>query len=198
MRISNRTLILISLFSISLSIVAGPSVFAQQTVAEKPAADDAAGKATVIKFLGTGEMTVPAEFKPTEPASRILQYEFKVGEGDSTARLTMMPAGGGVEPNIKRWKGQFSGGDEAAQKTETIKADPWEIHLVDVSGSFAERMGGGPFAGGKMVQREDYAMAGAILAEPQGRLYFVKMIGPAEVVKANREKFVKMIKSVGK
>ena len=37
-----------------------------------------------------------------------------------------------------------------------------------------------------------------ILVDPNGRKYFVKMIGPAEVVKKNREPFVKMIKSIGK
>jgi hypothetical protein len=39
-------------------------------------------------------------------------------------------------------------------------------------------------------------MAGAILVHPEGRKYFVKMIGPAEVVKANRKSFVSMIKSI--
>ena len=57
--------------------------------------------------------------------------------------------------------------------------------------------GGGPSFGGKTVQRENYAMAGAILVSQDGLMYFAKMIGPAEVVKGNREKFVKMIKSVG-
>ena len=57
-------------------------------------------------------------------------------------------------------------------------------------------MGGGPFAGGKVINRENYAMAGAILVHPEGRKYFVKMIGPAAVVKANRKSFVSMIKSI--
>ncbi len=108
----------------------------------------------------------------------------------------MMAAGGDVPANIKRWKDQFTGGDAAAQKTEEMKLGKWNVHIVDVSGSYAERMGGGPFAGGKVVNREDYAMAGAILVNPEGKKYFVKMIGPSKVVKANREAFVKMIKSI--
>jgi hypothetical protein len=160
---------------------------------------EAGGKtvaAETVSVFDKGKMKVPPAFKRTKPGP-IVQHEFKVGEGEKTARLTMMGASGGIEPNIKRWKGQFSGGDEAAQKTEKMKAGPWDIYLVDLNGSFAERMGGGPFAGGKMVQRKGYAMAGAILAEPECRLYFVKMVGPEEVVKANREKFVEMIKSIG-
>ena len=45
--------------------------------------------------------------------------------------------------------------------------------------------------------RFDYAMTGAILVHPEGRKFFVKMIGPADVVKANRKAFVEMIKTIG-
>ncbi|WP_286178239.1 hypothetical protein [Stieleria mannarensis] len=161
-------------------------------------AEEAKKAGETISVLGKAEMKVPAEFKRAERASRIIEHEFKVGEGETTARLTMMAAGGSVDANIKRWKGQFSGGDDAAQKTEQMDIGKWSVHIVDVSGAYAERMGGGPFAGGKVVQRENYAMTGAIMVEPEGRQYFVKMIGPAEIVKGNREKFVAMVKSIGK
>ncbi|WP_143543911.1 hypothetical protein [Rhodopirellula sp. MGV] len=150
-----------------------------------------------IDVLGKAKMEVPAEFKEGEKKSRIIEHEFQVGEGDDAARLTMMRAGGGVQPNIKRWKGQFSGGKDEDQKVETMTVGPFEVHLVDVSGTFAESMGGGPFFGGKTVQREDYAMVGAVFAF-EGRLYFAKLVGPAKTVKANREKFVAMVKSAGK
>ena len=150
----------------------------------------------IMFFDDAASLEVPTSFKTSPPKSRMLQYEFKVGEEDKSARLTMMAAGGGVDPNIKRWKGQFAGGDPKAQKSEKIDVDGWDVHIVDCSGSYAERMGGGPFAGGKVVQREDYAMVGAIIAQPEGRLYFLKMIGPAETVKANRKTFVNMLKSL--
>ena len=174
------------------------SMFALFAVGGVVLAEDAAKKTESVAVFDKGEITVPAEFARTKPASRIVQHEFKVGEGDALARLTMMPAGGGVEANIKRWKGQFAGGDEEAQKTEKLEVGEWVIHIVDVSGSYAERVGGGPFFGGKTVQRENYAMAGAIIVEPEGRQFFVKLIGPADTVKANREKFVEMVKTVGK
>ncbi|MEM6468957.1 MAG: hypothetical protein AAF802_05260 [Planctomycetota bacterium] len=154
-------------------------------------------EATKVEVLKKYSMEIPAEFKRTEPKSRILEYEFKVGEEDKAARLTMMAAGGGIEPNIQRWKGQFAGGKPEDQNVEKMTVGQFEVHIIDVNGSFEERMGGGPFSGGKVVQRENYAMAGAILAAPSGRLYFVKMIGPQETVKSNREKFVKMVKSIG-
>ncbi|MDF1842123.1 MAG: hypothetical protein P1U77_11865 [Rubripirellula sp.] len=157
-------------------------------------------KVEKVSVFNAGELVVPADFKRVQPQSRILEHEFqaKAGDGDdaATARLTMMGAGGDVAANIQRWKGQFVGGDPAKQKVEEMKLGDWKVHLVDVSGSYAERTGGGPFAGGKVVNRKDYAMAGAILVHPEGRKYFLKLIGPGKVVKANREAFVKMIKSL--
>ncbi|MCA9139779.1 MAG: hypothetical protein KDB00_23565 [Planctomycetales bacterium] len=188
MRIPRSYGLFVCLASISLCPINVPTTFAD---------DATAAKSESVSVFDEGKLTIPAAFKRTEPASRIIQHEFKVGEDDATARLTMMPAGGGVEANIKRWKGQFAGGDEAEQKTEKIKVGKWEVHLVDVSGSYAERMGGGPFFGGKTVQRENYAMAGAVIVAPDSRLYFAKLIGPADVVKSNRKLFVDMIKSLG-
>jgi hypothetical protein len=157
-------------------------------------------KATSVDVFGAGSLEVPASFKKVAPKSGIIEHEFqaKTGEGKEgeTARVTFMAAGGDVKANIQRWKGQFAGGKAEDQKVEEMKLGNWEVYIVDVNGSFAERMGGGPFAGGKVVNRENYAMAGAILVHPEGRKYFVKMIGPAEVVKANRKSFVSMIKSI--
>ena len=41
-------------------------------------------------------------------------------------------------------------------------------------------------------------MVGVILEDANGRKFFLKMIGPAEVVKANRKAFVGMAKSIDK
>ena len=176
-----------------IAISSGPSFAADAANDSEP---------TTISVFDAGTLEVPADFEKTQPRSRIVQHEFQVkaGEGNDaqTARLTMMPAGGNVQANIQRWHGQFTGGDPEVQKTEELKLGDWVVHLVDVSGTFSERMGGGPFAGGKVVERPDYAMIGAILVHPEGRKYFVKMTGPASVVKANREAFVKMIKSIEK
>ena len=154
-----------------------------------------------VSVFGDGDLKVPADFKRVAPQSPIIAHEFqaKVGDGKDgeTARVTMMAAGGDVTANIDRWKGQFAGGDAKDQKTEEMKVGKWQVYVVDVTGNYAERMGVGPFAGGKLVNHENYAMAGAILVQPEGQKFFVKMIGPADVVKANREAFVTMIKSIG-
>lgn len=160
-----------------------------------------AAKEESVSVFGDGELQVPKAFARVAPKSRIIQHEFqaKAGEGDDakTARVTMMAAGGDVKANIQRWQGQFAGGDPDKRKTEEMKVGDWQVYIVDVNGNYAERMGG-PFAGGKVVNHDDYAMAGAILVHPDGRKFFVKMIGPGDVVKANREAFVSMIKSIDK
>jgi hypothetical protein len=158
-------------------------------------ADDGSAPKTVSVF-DAATLSVPPAFKPVEAKSRIVEHEFEAREGDQVARMTMMASGGGIEANIARWKGQFSGGKAEAQKTEQIKVGNWDVHLVEVSGTYKDSMGGGPFAGGKTVDRADYAMVGAILVHPEGRTYFVKLVGPQATVKANQTKFVEMIKGM--
>lgn len=187
-------------FVVALTTAFAGVMFLSTATADDATATDAkpAAKTESVSVFGLGTLEVPAEFKRAKVKSRIIQHEFAAAtkEVDTPARVTMMGAGGGVAANIKRWQGQFAGGDPKKQKTEEMKLGDWTLHLVDCSGSYVETMGGGPFSGGKKVTRQNYAMAGAILVEPKGRMYFVKMIGPAEVVSSNREAFVKMMKSI--
>lgn len=166
------------------------------TVAPLAAAEEAAAADTISVF-GNAKLEVPAAWERTEPKSSIIEHEFvaKTGEGEDApkARITMMASGGGVKANIDRWKGQFTGGDAAAQKTEETKIGNWTVHIADLSGSFAETMGGGPFSGGKTVKRENYAMTGVILVHPEGQMYFIKVTGPMDIVKANRPAVVEML-----
>ncbi len=158
-------------------------------------ADDAPAAKSVTVF--DAALSVPAAFKPVQAKSSIIEHEFQVsGEGDDVARLTFMPSGGGVQPNIDRWKGQFAGGKAEDQKVDQIKAGNWTIHLVELSGTFKETMGGGPFSGGKVVERTNYGMLGAILEHPEGRLYFVKLVGSEDILKKNRDAFIEMVKSL--
>ena len=154
--------------------------------------------ATKVDVFESGSLSVPAKFKKVPAKSRIVQHEFMVpGEGEvAPARMTMMAAGGGVEANLNRWKGQF-GGEKEVGDTEEFKSGTFTVHTIDVAGTYADSMGGGPFSGGKKVMRDDYAMLGAILVSEKGPSYFVKMIGPAEVVMPNKEAFMGMVKAVG-
>ncbi|MGB7325896.1 MAG: hypothetical protein WBD31_13560 [Rubripirellula sp.] len=172
-----------------------------QCVVVSGAAETAeATEAEVVEVFGEGKLTIPADFERVKPKMGMIEHEFQVstGEGDdvTTGRVTMMGATGGIEPNIARWKGQFAGGNKEANKTEKLKVGKWDVYIVDLNGSYGVSMGGGPFSGGKVVQQPDYGMTAAILANPEGKTYFIKMIGPGSVVKANRDEFVKMVKNL--
>lgn len=150
-----------------------------------------------VSIFGEKELPVPASWKRTRPQSSIVEHEFVIKADDAaeapSARITLMAAGGDVKANIDRWKAQFTGGAAAAQKSEEKKVGEWTVHMVDLSGNFKETMGGGPFAGGKVVERQNYAMVGSILVDPKGRKYFIKMTGPANLVQANRDSVVDMV-----
>lgn len=157
---------------------------------------DAAAKRESVTIFGEAKMSIPAKFKRVQPKSSIVSDEFQASKGDATARVTMMRAGGGADANIKRWEGQFTGGDQDARKTEQMKLGKWDVYIVDINGNYAERVGGGPVFARKTVNRENYAMTGAIVIHPDGPEFYIKMIGPEEVVKANRKAFVEMIKGI--
>ncbi|EMI41573.1 hypothetical protein RRSWK_05863 [Rhodopirellula sp. SWK7] len=194
----------LSILLASACLFAVPTiVVGDETATAEPATD---AKSETINVFDSGTLVVPAEFKRAPKANNIIEHEFQAsaGEGEEaeTARLTMMPASGGVKANIDRWIGQFSGSDRKTVGPKETQSGGWTVHVVEVSGQYATRMGGGPFAGGRMVRNDGYAMLGAILVEPEGdsprrRQYFVKMIGPESVIKANGESFKKMVTSVG-
>ncbi|WDQ18800.1 hypothetical protein [Rhodopirellula sp. P2] len=189
----NRCVVSLALPAFLLVVVANPT--------NAQAQDAATAKPVTVDVFGAGSLEVPASFKKTTPRSRIIEHEFSIqeGEGDDapSARMTMMAAGGDVKANLERWKNQFSGSDKKIGESEEKKQGDWQTHVIEISGNFSETMGGGPFSGGRVVKREDYGMLGAILVHPEGRKYFVKMIGPRTLIESNRDAFKKMIASIG-
>ncbi len=163
-------------------------------------------KTTSIELAG-GKlvMQMPKEWKQEQPKSRIVQYEFSAPadakEDDAqTARITIMGAGGGVEANLDRWYGQFEqpggGSTKEKAKLEVFEAGGHKIHFVDVTGSFKDTMGAGPFSGKPAVLRENYRMLGAIIVTEKLGQYFVKITGPDETVAKLTDGFKKMLKKL--
>lgn len=197
---------LLCLCSVAAVMWASAQVIADDGAAKTAEAGNTAAKKQTVTIFQSGKLVVPAKIKRVEPANNVVEHEFEasVGDGDDgqTARVTLMPAMGGVKANVDRWISQFSGDKRKVSETKQSKSGKWDVHVVKISGTYAQRMGGGFFAGGRVIRHEDYAMMGAVLVEPQGesrrrREYFVKMIGPAPVIDANEDAFKKMVKSVG-
>lgn len=172
------------------------------------------GDAKLIELAG-GKLVleVPKEWKKEKPKSQIVQYEFsapvakdaeedKAEKPDPTkqARITIMGSGGGVEANLERWYGQFeqpNGGDTAdVAKVEEMEVSGQKVHYVDITGSFKDTMGAGPFSGAKPVLREDYRMLGAIIETKELGDYYVKITGPAAVLEELNDSFKEMLKGL--
>ena len=88
--------------------------------------------------LDTAHWTVPKAWIHKPPKSMMLQAEYGIpavtGDKDG-GRLTISRAGGTVEDNIARWKGQFSKKLDKESR-ETIDAGGVKITLVDLTGTF--------------------------------------------------------------
>jgi hypothetical protein len=69
------------------------------------------------------------------------------------------------------------------------------VTLVDVSGTYKD-MPGGPFAGGKTVERPDYRMLAAIVETAKDGSHFLKFYGPAETVAKHADGFRTMIEGL--
>jgi hypothetical protein len=98
--------------------------------------------------------------------------------------------GGGIEPNIERWIGQFEG--EPKTERETVEVGGRKIHFLYAKGTYMESSGG-PFSGTKTA-KPNSMMLGAILESKEGAV-FLKLTGEEKAVEAIKEAFIKLAKS---
>jgi hypothetical protein len=160
-------------------------------------ADEPAEGKRVSLDAATVEMVAPAEWKEVEKKSRILDYEFELrGPEDQVARVTMMLSGGSLQANIDRWVDQFEGAKADAAQIEKRDIGGREVHFVQLSGTFKESMGGGPFAPGRVVSRPNYRMLGVIIAGRQQNAIFIKITGPDALVQKMVEPTQRMVESM--
>lgn len=167
----------LALLALSLSTAA-------QLFAEAPA-----------KFpVGSFEFQRPAtwEWVPVNSPMRKAQLKVPGATPDASAEITFFHfgagGGGGAQANIQRWLGQFQS-PEGASKVEPQDFSGTKVTLVSTEGTFSSGMPGGP-----TTPLSGYALLGAILEDAGGDV-FVKMTGPATVVKASREAFLDFIKT---
>lgn len=152
---------------------------------------------TITLADGKFEMTAPKSWKRQQPRTQIVEHEFSAPavEGDKIdGRLTVMGAGGSIEANIDRWVGQFKNpsGKAVDKKTDKQSVADAEVHIVDLSGTYADSAG--PFA--PAVSRDNYRMLAAIVATKGSGNYFLKFYGPAKTVTENEKAFRDMVKSL--
>jgi len=140
--------------------------------------------------------TRPSRWKAGPPKQmRTATYMIPAAPGDSEEAecAVFLNIGGGVQPNIDRWVGQFEKTDGAPnQKMELING--LSVTMVDVSGTFK---GGGAMMGQSSGPKASYRLLGAIAQAPDGEVFF-KLTGPAKTVTAAQGEFQAMLKSLKK
>ncbi len=190
------------LVGFSLALMCSSAVIAQDDKTKDDAAGSVEQEATKTVELADGALTleVPDKWMGVDPKFNMIEAEFSIAaeEGDEQkGRLTIMAAGGSAEANIDRWAGQFSQPDGGSVKdsmtVEETEVAGFTTHMVDLSGSYADREGG-PTS--PPVMRENFRMLAAVIETDQWGSYFIKFYGGAETVEANREAFHAMVKSL--
>jgi hypothetical protein len=145
--------------------------------------------------LDTVHWTVPKSWIRKTPKSMFLQAEYGIpkaaGDKDD-GRLTISSAGGSVDENIARWKGQFSKKLDKESR-ETVDAGGVKFTLVDLTGTFDDSRG----MMGPSVTRPDYRMLGAIFQIPnEGSLHFIKCYGPKKTITARADEIKEFLSSL--
>lgn len=178
-------------------------------IGQRPADAQPAATANASAFTiadGAVSLEAPAAWQRVQPKSGIVETEFAIpstGNGPdgsplAPGRMTVMGAGGSVEANIERWYGQFAQPDGGSTKdkasTKKLKVADRDVTLVDIAGTYKDSPGG-PFAGGKTIDRPGYRMLAAIVEGPDGN-YFLKFYGPAATVEQHADGFRAMIEGM--
>lgn len=146
--------------------------------------------------LGDLKLVVPPSWKQQEPNSRLRlgQFEVQAVEGDaSPAELTVSTFGGdggGIDPNLTRWVGQFAEKDREF-KAYTGKGEQGTYYLLDISGTYNQPVGPPVLRQTKPVP--DSRMLGVILVIEGSGNYFLKLTGPDKTVAAQRDAIRKSI-----
>ncbi len=146
---------------------------------EKALAKTSGGAAERKVELDEVTLTAPEAWvrKPANSSFVAAEFSLPHAEGDDAdGRLTVSTAGGSVEANIDRWKGQFQPQPKSAKQDE-IEVDGVKVTKVDMSGDFNDARG--PFAPG--VMRPAYRLMGAVIPAG-GQLCFVKATGPEKTI----------------
>lgn len=125
---------------------------------------------------------------------RTLQYAVPApGESTGSAELIVSvflgDDGGPLDTNIARWVGQFR--SAAGQPVEPIREerdiDGMRVILLELAGSYQGMGGAGP--------KPEFMQLGAIIDAPQRRV-FIRLLGPASTVEANRQAWKDLIEGM--
>jgi hypothetical protein len=128
---------------------------------------------------------------PTSPM-RNAEYFVAGDAGEALLTVFHFPGmGGSVQDNVARWVGQFRGPDGAAAPADvqTRNVAGLDVTVIDVRGTFASGMMGGP-----SEPQANQRLLGAIVSGPNGPVFF-KLVGPEPTVETAKSAFDDLVAS---
>ena len=151
--------------------------------------------------FSVGEFTFarPASWGWVPATSPMRKAELKVESKDKKEKAEVVffhfgeSDGGGVKANVDRWLGQFKEPREQLKaKVDTAKMNDRTVTFVQAQGTYMSGMPMGP-----KTPQPNSMLLGAILESAKGNV-FVRMTGPAGLVKEAQADFKKLIESAVK
>lgn len=144
---------------------------------------------------GSISFDMPANWQSQPPANQMRMAQATIpgsgGPGDLVVFYFGPGGGGGVEANIQRWIDQMEPAPGSNPQPETFDANGFRVTWIDVSGTLKpSTMGTGP-----ATEQPNSRLYGAVVEGPGGPWFF-KATGPEATLAAERENFLKMLRSV--
>jgi len=125
---------------------------------------------------------------------RLAEYTMPAPDGSVGAEVIVYffgkGQGGAVEPNLARWRAQFSTSD-GSKVPETITRDSsgtFPVTIAEYTGTYARGIGAGDASQAKPGQ----TLVAAIVETPRGTM-FVQLFGASARVAAERAALVKFV-----
>ena len=130
---------------------------------------------------------MPPEWRKV-PSTQHRLFNYRFGEGADIGEVYISRARGGILPNANRWMKQFDKPEfTTVDDLPTVKLLNMDGVVVSATGRFGGGMG--------KPARENAAVLG-VIAGGADSLITVKMIGPADLVSAERERLLKFCKNL--
>lgn len=142
----------------------------------------------------------PAGWEAVTPSSSMRRAQYRVpgaaGDAEFVAFYFGPGEGGDAQANVIRWADQFSQPDGGSSRdvlvTEAMEVEGISVLLAEVTGTYNGGMAG---MGGAVENLPGYMLLGAVAQGPDANWFF-KFTGPEATVRANREQFMEIIRSL--
>lgn len=147
--------------------------------------------------IGPATYDIPTTWKRERSKSemRVVQYGLPAANGDNGKTEFVVfyfsGQGGGVEENLKRWRGMFQDSKDDG-KTDRFTAGELKITTLDISGTYLDRPT--PFAP-EATPRKNYRMLNAVIETPNDGPYFLRLVGPKKSVEEQLDNWKHMLKT---